>query len=228
MGMDKDYDVVVVGAGPAGSTTARCAAENGAKVIILEKRAEVGSPVRCGEGLDKNGVAKMGIKPDKKWIANEVKGAHNYAPNGTRIELKEGMAGNEVGYVINRDIFDKELAKLAKRENRILLTRDKDLAGVKDLEALYIQSTDLDEQLIQVITRFDLEVTEAFSRCAQCNFTLIKVEKARVKNRIPEKVYERQKEFWKCQKCDKYYWQGTHFQGIKRKIEELERKTSAA
>lgn len=111
--MDLDYDVVVVGAGPAGSITAKHAALSGAKVLILEKRAEVGSPVRCGEGLDKNGVAKIGIKPDKKWIANEVKGAHIYAPNGKRIELKEGQAGNEVGYVIRRDVFDKELAKQA-------------------------------------------------------------------------------------------------------------------
>jgi digeranylgeranylglycerophospholipid reductase len=111
--MDLNYDVVVVGAGPAGSITANHAAASGAKVLIIEKRAEVGSPIRCGEGLDKNGVAKMGIKPDKKWIANEVKGAHVIAPNGARIELTEEMAGNEVGYVIKRDIFDKEMAKQA-------------------------------------------------------------------------------------------------------------------
>jgi digeranylgeranylglycerophospholipid reductase len=113
--MALDYDVVVVGAGPAGSITAKCAAQKGLSVLILEKRAEVGSPIRCGEGLDKNGIAKMGIKVNKKWIANEVKGAHVIAPNGTSIELKEGMAGNEVGYVIKRDVFDKELAKEAIR-----------------------------------------------------------------------------------------------------------------
>ncbi|UCG67979.1 MAG: NAD(P)/FAD-dependent oxidoreductase [Thermoplasmata archaeon] len=109
--MKLNYDIVVVGAGPAGSLTAKQAALKGAKVMILEKRTEVGSPVRCGEGLDKHGLVKMGLKPNKKWIANEVKGAHIYAPNGMRIELQEGMAGNEVGYVIRRDVFDKELAK---------------------------------------------------------------------------------------------------------------------
>jgi len=121
--MDLDYDVVVVGAGPAGSITAKYAALSGAKVLILEKRAEVGSPVRCGEGLDKNGVAKIGIKPDKKWIANEVKGAHIYAPNGKRIDLKEGQAGNEVGYVIRRDVFDKELAKQAIRAGADIMVK---------------------------------------------------------------------------------------------------------
>jgi digeranylgeranylglycerophospholipid reductase len=109
--MALDYDLVVVGAGPAGSLTAKHAASKGLSVLILEKRAEVGSPIRCGEGLDKGGLAKIGIKPDSKWIANEVSGARVFAPNGSFVELREEMAGNEVGYVIKRDVFDKELAK---------------------------------------------------------------------------------------------------------------------
>lgn len=125
-------------------------------------------------------------------------------------------------------LSDKELIALTKSEKRILLTRDKDLANVKGIEALYIESTDLDEQLLQVIMSFDLKVTEPFSRCALCNSDLIKVDKALVEKKVPEKVFAWKNDFWMCKKCDKYYWQGTHFEGIKAKIEELERKTSAA
>jgi flavin-dependent dehydrogenase len=46
-----EYDAVVVGGGPAGSVTARFAAESGVKVIILERRTEIGVPVLCGEGI---------------------------------------------------------------------------------------------------------------------------------------------------------------------------------
>ena len=46
-----DYDLIVVGAGPGGSTAARFAAENGARVLLLEKREKIGYPVRCGEGI---------------------------------------------------------------------------------------------------------------------------------------------------------------------------------
>ncbi|HJX05072.1 MAG TPA: FAD-dependent oxidoreductase, partial [Thermoplasmata archaeon] len=46
-----EYDVVVVGAGPAGSMTAKWAAKSGARVLMIEKRQEIGSPVRCGEGI---------------------------------------------------------------------------------------------------------------------------------------------------------------------------------
>ena len=47
------YDVIVVGSGPAGSVTARFAAEGGAKVLVIERRAEVGVPILCGEGISR-------------------------------------------------------------------------------------------------------------------------------------------------------------------------------
>jgi digeranylgeranylglycerophospholipid reductase len=65
-----DYDVVVVGAGPGGSMTARTLAESGASVLVVEKRPEIGMPVRCGEGTGVAGLKEMGIKPDPKFIAN--------------------------------------------------------------------------------------------------------------------------------------------------------------
>lgn len=117
------YDVVIVGAGPAGSVTAKHAALNGASTLFIEKRQEVGTPVRCGEGLDKKGVEKMGIKFDKSWVAWEVAGAHIVAPDGTRLELTEEQAGSEVGYVVYRDIFDKALAKEAVEAGADLLVK---------------------------------------------------------------------------------------------------------
>jgi digeranylgeranylglycerophospholipid reductase len=46
--MDR-FDVVVVGAGPAGSLAARSAAESGAHTLLVDHRAELGHPVQCGE-----------------------------------------------------------------------------------------------------------------------------------------------------------------------------------
>jgi len=107
------YDVVVVGAGPAGSSAAREAALKGTKVLLLEKRQEIGSPVRCAEGVGKAGLEKCEIKPDPKWIACEMKGAKLHSPNDAVVELSESLAGNEVGYVLERKIFDRELAAMA-------------------------------------------------------------------------------------------------------------------
>ena len=69
-----EYDVVIVGSGPAGSVTARFAAEAGANVLILERRAEVGVPVLCGEGISQR-VDKWDMLEGKRWIASKMDGA---------------------------------------------------------------------------------------------------------------------------------------------------------
>ncbi|UCD93086.1 MAG: NAD(P)/FAD-dependent oxidoreductase, partial [Methanobacteriota archaeon] len=108
-----EYDVVIVGAGPAGSVTAKYAAENGASVLMIEKRQEIGSPVRCGEGIARQWIEDVGIPLDRKWVAYEVEGAKIVSPNGTEFHIDERHAGSEVGTVIERDLFDKALARQA-------------------------------------------------------------------------------------------------------------------
>ena len=92
-------DVLVVGAGPAGSMTAKWAAKGGADVLLIEKRQEIGSPVRCGEGISKAKLPELGIKVDSKWIAREVRGAKIISPDGFTFVVDEKQAGNEVGWV---------------------------------------------------------------------------------------------------------------------------------
>lgn len=114
------YDVVVVGSGPAGSVTARFAAETGAKVLIVERRQEVGIPVLCGEGISKK-VDDFKVLDGRRWIANNMDGARIFSPDGTMVKLAAEMAGVETGYVLYRDIFDKELAKGAVKAGAKLL-----------------------------------------------------------------------------------------------------------
>ncbi len=108
------YDVVVVGAGPAGSMAAKTAAELGLKVLLVEKRQEIGVPVRCAEGISKESLERF-FEIDPKWIAAEVVGAKIYAPDGTEVVMSEEMAGNEVGYVLERKIFDRQVARMAAK-----------------------------------------------------------------------------------------------------------------
>ncbi|MEW6062072.1 MAG: NAD(P)/FAD-dependent oxidoreductase [Bacteroidota bacterium] len=116
--MNYDYDVIVVGAGPAGSTAARYAAAGGAKVLMLEKDRDVGYPVRCGEAVSHEGVVQF-IQPDPKWIASTVTKFRLVAPNGKSVVPK--LDGT--GYVLERRIFDYELAKLAAKEGAEVVTK---------------------------------------------------------------------------------------------------------
>jgi len=112
------YDVVVIGAGPAGSVAARFAAENGASVLILERDREPGIPVRCAEGVSHNGI-KPFIEIDKRWIANKIDVAKLHSPNGE----EAFMYNNGTGYVLERRIFDTALCELACEKGAELLTK---------------------------------------------------------------------------------------------------------
>ena len=109
-----EYDVLVIGAGPGGSMAARYAARNGLKVLMVEKRAEIGVPVRCAEGISRSWMEEVEIEPQEKWIDAYMEGAKIYSPDEKSIvELTAEQAGNEVGFVLNREYFDKYLAALA-------------------------------------------------------------------------------------------------------------------
>jgi len=127
-----DYDVVVVGAGPAGNLTSKYAAEGGARVLMIEKRQEIGSPVRCGEGIARHFLTECNIPFDRRWVALEVKGAKVVSPSGNVFKIDEKYAGNEVGIVIERDIFDKTLAKHAAKAGANILVKTTAIGLLKD------------------------------------------------------------------------------------------------
>jgi digeranylgeranylglycerophospholipid reductase len=106
------YDVVVVGAGPAGSIAARTAAEAGLSVLLVEKRQEIGSPVRCAEGVGDELLMSF-IAPDPRWISAEVTGAQ-FTVSGPDYYETMKVKG-ERGYVLERRVFDRALAEEAAR-----------------------------------------------------------------------------------------------------------------
>ncbi|MBI2173025.1 MAG: NAD(P)/FAD-dependent oxidoreductase [Candidatus Aenigmarchaeota archaeon] len=121
-----EYDVVVVGAGPAGSTAAERCAEHGLSVLLLEKRQEIGAPVRCGEGVSEKNMDELGMKlPNHVW-RQRILGAYVYAPNGKEIKIR-GEKTN--GYILERKAFDKWLAENAAKKGAMVVTK----ATVHDL-----------------------------------------------------------------------------------------------
>ena len=114
------YDFVVVGAGPGGSMAAKTLAEKGAKVLLVEKRPEVGVPVRCAEATGIEGLKALSIKINEKFIASRTRGAYVFSPDGTMVDMSgEGYTG----YVLERRLFDKYLAIYAAEAGAEVRTR---------------------------------------------------------------------------------------------------------
>jgi len=104
------YDVVVVGAGPGGSIAAKTVAEHGLSVLLLEKRQEIGTPVRCAEGMGLDFLRSY-IDIEPAWIAQEINGGRIFSPNGTPVVIEYPDAG----VVLERKIFDRRLAENAAK-----------------------------------------------------------------------------------------------------------------
>ncbi len=117
--MKKKYDVIVVGAGPAGSMAARSAAANGAEVLLLEKDREVGIPVRCAEGVGEIGLKAVVDEIKPRWICQKIYGVQLISPDEQMVLLE----GEQMGYVLNRKVFDYDLAQMAADAGAVVQTK---------------------------------------------------------------------------------------------------------
>lgn len=118
-------DILVVGAGPAGSVTARYAAERGAQVTFIERRPEVGVPVRCGELMPSCDEIK-GFYPNVPDLESLL-----HVPQNIRVREMEGIRLIDpknrctdvafTGYTTDRDRFDQYHASEAVKAGAELI-----------------------------------------------------------------------------------------------------------
>ena len=120
-----DYDLIIIGAGPAGSTTARFAAEAGLRVLLVDKRQELGAPIQCSGAISGHGLAAAGIDADPEFIHEAIYGFAIYDESGQRTvhdyrqlkpaEYGPGKDKKPLGYVVDRRRFDRYLMTQAER-----------------------------------------------------------------------------------------------------------------
>ncbi len=127
--MRYDHDVIVVGGGPGGATFARIAAGAGMDVLVVDKRKEIGVPVRCGEGLGTGELIEQDLDIPKQCYSIPIRGAKIVAPNGKSIVWAE--KGTE-GWVLERKYFDKWLCELAVEKGAKVHTYTRATEVLKD------------------------------------------------------------------------------------------------
>ena len=103
-----DYDVIVVGAGPVGSTYAYHMANKGYDVAIFDMKNRIGEPLQCAGIVSTN--INLTEQVPEEIIYNKVKGAKIYSPNKTLLHVKKDET---VAYVLDRVYYDKHLFQRA-------------------------------------------------------------------------------------------------------------------
>lgn len=111
-----DWDVVVIGAGPAGCFTAMQIARSGFKVLILEEHQEIGKPVQCSGLISPRAFELAGA--DKSIIINHLTGLRILSSLGADLHVK---SSHVLALAIDRAAFDKELAAKAENAGAVLI-----------------------------------------------------------------------------------------------------------
>jgi uncharacterized protein with PIN domain len=126
------------------------------------------------------------------------------------------ILGYDTDYVNQRD--DAELVRVARAEDRVLLTRDRELAGRRRVKSLLIESQSLDDQLAQLTAAFPLPPGSHPSRCSVCNTVLVEAMPNEIAHRVPRYVLKRHTHFHRCPGCDRIYWRGSHWRNMQARL----------
>lgn len=109
--MGKNYQTIIVGAGPAGLIAGQYLED----ALILDKKKEIGKPVRSGEGISHSALERLEIKPNYDWISSTISAVQRVTPNGKKI----GRFRNNLGYILDKALFEKFLASQCQAEIRL-------------------------------------------------------------------------------------------------------------
>lgn len=115
-----ESDVLIIGGGPSGLFTAKLLSQSGLKTILVEKDSEIGRDVVCSGVISKEAFDRYDLP--ESAVASRIKNAELYAPGGNHLPYAHP---EEAVYVVDRHIFDAELAKDAGQAGAQILLNAK-------------------------------------------------------------------------------------------------------
>ena len=122
---------------------------------------------------------------------------------------------------------DSELVAMAKAEGRVILSRDTHIMKRRlitggQIRAVLIDSDRPERQVRQVIDTLGLDSRfRPFTICLECNQTLVERAKDELAGLVPPYVFKTQSQFRQCSNCKRFYWRGTHWRAMTKKLESF-------
>ncbi len=118
---------------------------------------------------------------------------------------------------------DGEIERIARAEQRIVLTRDRGLLKRRGItHGCCLRAQRSQAQLREVFDRLDLaRSARPFTRCLKCNAPLHPADMGEVEARLPPAVRERYQRFSTCPQCGRVFWEGSHWQRMRALVDAL-------
>lgn len=139
-----------------------------------------------------------------------------------RLAKELRMLGYDTVYYRGDNAY--QMIKLAREEDRVILTRNTKLIPKRSEDRLVrIMEDKTPLQLKELIQKKVISLYEEnlFSRCLLCNIPLDKIPREEAKGKVPDFIFYQQKEFSRCPRCLRIYWQGSHQENMQKKVKEL-------
>ncbi|MDQ4074079.1 MAG: Mut7-C RNAse domain-containing protein [Thermoproteota archaeon] len=127
-----------------------------------------------------------------------------------------------------KDADDKTILTMASSNERIVLTKDKQLYNnliKKNLSCILLHSESEVDNFVIILNYLNIKsikpIPNENTRCNLCNEILNPISKASVTGKVPEKVFDSIELFFECNRCSKVYWAGKHIIDINHLIEQI-------
>jgi uncharacterized protein with PIN domain len=132
------------------------------------------------------------------------------------------MLGYDTLYFAEEDLH--QLIHLAREEGRTILTRDTKLAMKRPKDRIITITQDNPSRQIEEVVqknRLSLDDEILFHRCLLCNEQLVEIPHQEADGKVPDFIFNQQKDFYRCPKCQRIYWKGSHLDNMQKKVSEL-------
>jgi hypothetical protein len=130
------------------------------------------------------------------------------------------MCGHDAAYALDRGVeADDDLLALAREEGRTLLTRDESLAARAD-DVVLLTEREVTDQLRELrAAGVDVSLPDRPTRCGVCNGALDRVpESETLPDYAPDPA---ETTVWRCRRCGQYFWEGSHWDDVRRRLDAL-------
>lgn len=119
-----------------------------------------------------------------------------------------------VDVIYNNSLSDEEIANISVKTRRVILTRDIGLLKRKNIKfGYYVRQSLPEKQLKEVISNFNLfKQFSPFSLCLKCGEKIKPIQKEKALETLKGYSFPFETDFYKCKKCNKIYWEGSHFE----------------